>query len=153
MDWTTFFSTNSSALIGLIGVVVGVILGAIPTFILQAKHRQWTLDDQRREWKRQRLSERINPIIDWVESVLELLSLFDAVTNEEIAKTELWEPLETQLHQQFKEHELKYASIGYQVTVIGDDQFKDYCNEFEDLRNHFLAVLVKKQLSGWFPNP
>lgn len=147
MDWATFFSTNSSALIGLVGVIIGAVLGAVPTFILQKKQRQWALDDQRREWKRQRLSERVNPIIDWVENVLQLLSLFDAVTNEEIAKTEFWETLGTQLHQQFKEHELKYASVDYQVTAIGDDQLKDYCNEFGNLRNHFLAVLVNKQLT------
>jgi hypothetical protein len=125
-----FFSTiNLSALIGLAGVIIGAVLGAVPTFFLQKKQRQWALDDQRREWKRQHLSERVNPIIDWVENVLQLLGLFDAVTNEEIAKTELWETLETQLPQQFKEHELKYASIDYQVTAIGDDQLKDYCNE------------------------
>ena len=47
---------ETTVFVGLIALL-GPILGFTASFVLQAWQRKWTLDDQRRKWKRRELEE------------------------------------------------------------------------------------------------
>jgi len=89
MDWKTLIAQNASALIGFIGAIIGVAVGAIISFLLQYQQRRWVLDDQLRQWKRQRLTEHITPIQDWINIIFRMLRTFESLSNEEFTKTGL----------------------------------------------------------------
>jgi hypothetical protein len=68
MDLVVFLQAHADALIAFVGVALGGLL----TFAIQARQRRWALDDQRREWKRQRLQEQLTQVLAWAGEWLRL---------------------------------------------------------------------------------
>ena len=69
MDWGKLITDNFDKLLVIVSTILGGILGGGITYFVQAKlqerQRVWSLDDQRREWKRSQIkiiSEQTNAL-------------------------------------------------------------------------------------------
>jgi hypothetical protein len=60
-----FVEENSTALIGLLGVIVGAVLAALATLVTQAQQHKWAVEGQRREWRRHRIQGQLDAILAW----------------------------------------------------------------------------------------
>lgn len=143
MDWQSFFDANVTAIIGLLGVMIGGILGLISASLLQVLQRRWTLDDQRREWRRNRLVKRLTPIQDWVNVTIRLLRAFERSSKGGFADTDFWDGLEEDLQTHFRDHERHDALIFIQSAPVRDEKLTKYVNAFANIRNAFMKALAE----------
>lgn len=72
MDIYTFLKDNVESIIGFVGVIVGATLTLIPIII----QRRWHIDDEKREWRRNRLLYRLSPVQEWLDSSLRFAHTF-----------------------------------------------------------------------------
>lgn len=143
MDWRSFFDDNVTAIVGLLGVMLGGILGLISATLLQVLQRRWTLDDQRREWRRNRLAKRLTPIQDWVDVTIRLLRAFERSSKESFADTDFWNGLEEDLQTHFRDHERHDALVFVQTAPVRDKKLTKYVNAFAEIRNAFMEALTE----------
>lgn len=147
MDWKTLITQNISALIGLLGVIVGVAISAVISFSLQYQQRRWALDDQLRQWKRQRLTEHITPIQNWVNETLRMLRMFEFLSDEKFARTAFADDFSSELQAQYKAH-LSFDSTLYpHIAALGDQDLAKGCELFEKAYHLFVDVATKKDKS------
>ena len=76
VDTQTILGVNATAVLALSGVVIGGVIAAAASWITQSAQRKWQLQDQRSEWKRHRLQEQLQVIIDWQEKWIRFRSHF-----------------------------------------------------------------------------
>ncbi len=147
MDWKTLIAQNASALIGLIGAIIGVLVGAAISFLLQYQQRRWLLEDQLRHWKRQRLSEHIAPIQNWVNETLRMLRTFEFLSDEKFAQTALADDFNSELQEQYKAH-LSFDSTLYpHIIALGDHEIAKGCDLFKEAYFLFIDVATKRDKS------
>ncbi|MBI5295931.1 MAG: hypothetical protein HY869_10675 [Chloroflexi bacterium] len=144
MDWKTFVDQNASALIGSVSGMIGVAIGAMISFLLQLQQRRWTLDDQRRQWKREKLTEHIAPIREWVIVTLRMLRTYELLADEKFARSAFADDFSQEIQEQYKSH-LSYDSTLYpHVIALGDDEIVKYCEMFRESYFLFIDVARKK---------
>lgn len=60
MDWQKILTDNFGAILAIAGTLSGVAIGYWGQSVHDKKQREWSLDDQRRQWKRDQLIELRN---------------------------------------------------------------------------------------------
>jgi hypothetical protein len=68
---------------GLISVIAGAIITSVPLIFLQYSQRKWYVDDEKRQWRRDRLLRRLSPIQDWLDDVLRFTQAFSLWFNQD----------------------------------------------------------------------
>jgi len=147
MDWKTLIAQNASALIGFIGAIIGVAVGAIISFLLQYQQRRWVLDDQLRQWKRQRLTEHITPIQDWINIIFRMLRTFESLSNEEFTKTTFSDSFNLELQGQLKTYASFDSTLYPHIIALRDEELAKGCDMFKVACFRFADVVAEKNKS------
>jgi len=143
MDWKTLLSKNFVAVVALLSTFVGAIIGVAPTIFLQYKQRRWLLDDQKRQWKRERLKAHADHIRIWIDTCLQLIYTLGAYGGFPIE----WDKITGEQWQKFQDQITAYNSntsiVFTDVSALHDKISKDL---FYDLQKTYTsASQIKKE--------
>lgn len=144
MSLADFIVANSGAFVALAGVVVGSVLTAVFAISLQVLQRRWALQDESRQWRRDRLLIRLSPIIDWMDITLRMMRAFISSMQEGYVKSDFWDGIEEDLRLHFREHEHHDAIVLSHAISIGDKELNKLVNAFSGIRNDFMSVITEE---------
>ena len=74
MDWESFLRENSASLLALLGVALGGIIAGVASLATQSLLRKWHIADLRSEWRRRRLQEHLEVILQWQDQWIRMAS-------------------------------------------------------------------------------
>jgi hypothetical protein len=152
MDWKTFLSQNVAALFGFLGVLVGAVIGVVPSIWIQYRQRRWLLDDQRRNWKRERLLEHTNAIQNMINSTLHFAYAYGGYIASKEQGGWLMENMEKTYINQFNSNASQFATIFPHLSAVDDKSAKDLYTQFWDIYSSVGARLDKVshvELNQW----
>jgi hypothetical protein len=135
---------NASAVIGFIGAIIGGLITAVPFMIFQILQRRWQVEDEKRQWRRARLLNRLSPIQDWLDKTLRFTQAFAQWFNDDNAEKEpsnFFDIAENDLRQHFQEHLRDEAIIFSHAVSTGDDELLSLIRGFKRLRTNYMNAL------------
>jgi uncharacterized membrane-anchored protein len=145
MDINAFFVNNATAVIGLIGVLAGALITSIPIVFLQLLQRRWFINDEKRNWRRNRLLHRLSPIQDWLDATLRFSKVFaiwfyDDNNNKKPA--EFINVVEEDLARVFKDHQNNEAIIFSHAVSTGDEELLALIKSFSEISTEYIDSLT-----------
>jgi hypothetical protein len=143
MDWKTFLAQNTSALLALIGVIVGFVI----SLLFQVLQRRWTLYDYRMNSKRELFLNHIDSARSYVYSLLKMLKTYDFYINSRDGTRD--EPLgfrekyEQKIWEDYEEYISKSATVDSDILAIRDNSLMQLCGEFRKITGevHFFTAI------------
>lgn len=147
MDWKTFVSQNAGELTGIASVIIGIAVGVLIPVLLQHQQRRWTLDDQLRQWKRQRLTEHINPIQDWISIIFRMLRTFESLSDDEFIKTTFSDSFNLELQEQLKTYASFDSTLYPHIIALRDEELARGCDMFKVAYIRFADIVAEKNKS------
>ncbi len=143
MDINQFLSQNAIAVIGFIGVIVGSVLTSIPIILMQLLQRRWQVQDEKRQWRRNRLVAKISIAQEWLDDVLRFTDVFEKWVSEDsdLTQAELLEAAEKDLGERAKDYEKNEAIMFSRIMSIGDEKLIKLIVNFRAARVYFLESL------------
>ncbi len=143
MDINQFLLENATAVMGLIGVIAGAVLTSIPIILLQLLQRRWQIQDERRQWRRDRLLSKLSIAQDWLDDVLRFTDAFEKWLSDDndLTTAELLEAAENDLGERAKDYEKNEAIMFSRVMSTGDEDLIKLIINFRAGRTFFLESL------------
>lgn len=145
MDINQFLANNASAVMGLLGAIIGAGLTSVPFIVFQLLQRKWQIEDEKKQWRRDRLLNRLSPIQDWLDKTLRFTQAFTRWFNDNNAEKQpsnFFDVAEDDLRQHFQEHLLDEAIIFSHTVSTGDDELLSLIRGFKGLRTKYIEALT-----------
>jgi hypothetical protein len=144
MDINQFLIENTSAVMAIIGAVIGGIITSVPFIVFQIMQRKWQIQDEKRQWRRSRLLNRLSPIQDWLDKTLRFTQAFTQWFNDDTNEKQpsiFVDFTEDDLHQHFQEHLRDEAIVLSHAVSTGDDELLSLIKGFKGLRTNYIQAL------------
>ena len=144
MDINTFLTDNASAIIGLIGVVIGAILTSIPIIFIQLLQRYWDIKDDRKHWRRESLLKRFSPIQNWLDTTLRFTEAFEQWFNDNNngnQSSNFIDVVDDELRHFYTEHRNDDAIVYSHALSTGDEELLGLLRGFRSIRTRYSEEL------------
>lgn len=145
MDINQILTNHFSAVMGLIGAIIGSVFTSVPFIVFQVLQRKWQVEDEKRQWRRDRLLNRLSPIQDWLDKTLRFTQAFTQWFNDDNAEKQpsnFIDVAEEDLRQHFQEHLLDEAIVFSHAISTGDDELLSLIKGFKGLRTKYIEALT-----------
>jgi len=135
MDWAKLVSDNFAAITGLLGFLLGAVVTYLVQSRLQERQHKWALDNQKRQWRKDRMERRFEPLRLYVRDTLNLMQLRHHAEDPDLKKA---------YHTQRRDRTVRRSEVQSNLAASVDDRLEELFKRLDQNFDAWLNAFDKK---------